>query len=141
MISAYRSRFWPSLTSATSTPTARLRLKSQTRSAEHLDQNQQTSATCIGNHIATKVAPELPTDHDCLPTSTLNSEYRMYGHNYNTSKSSSSSKTMQESNAYTNTGDTVPANSLPTPEASLAQQLKLEETLTCLDRGDTLSPL
>lgn len=48
---------------------------------------------------------------------------------------------MQESNAYTNTGDTVPANSLPTPEASLAQQLKLEETLTCLDRGDTLSPL
>lgn len=65
----------------------------------------------------------------------------MYGHNYNTSKSSSSSKTMQESNAYTNTSDTVPENSLPTPEASLAQQLKLEETLTCLDRGDTLSPL
>lgn len=37
----------------------------------------------------------------------------------------------------------VPADLLPPPEANIAQQLKLKpkETLTCLDRGDTLSPL
>ena len=38
---------------------------------------------------------------------------------------------------------TFPADFLPAPEANIAQQLKLKpkKTLTCLDRGDTLSPL
>jgi len=75
----------------------------------------------------------------------LDSEYRIYEENKpsSTGISKPKRKTRQDSNAYANTshGDTVPADSLPAPEAILAQQLKLKEALTCLDRGDTFSPL
>ena len=75
----------------------------------------------------------------CAP----NSGYYICGYINSSAMSISSCRTMRESNAYVNTGDTVPADSLPAPEANIAQQLKLKpkETLTCLDRGDTLSPL
>jgi hypothetical protein len=73
------------------------------------------------------------------------SKYRIYEQNgcSPTIEAYQTSKTMQDSNAYANTshGDTVPVDCLPAPEAILAQQLKLKEALTCLDRGDTFSTL